>query len=234
MRKAQQGINLSGMTPQTPTVQSHTTPQSTQTCCFSPHLPISRHRDSSPCKASFFSVGEYPIKSLPKVMEKNSLVREIRLSQDRNGWTRGRTICTLWRWWEERVFMVPTPQEGKAPRGHLSTPMKWNDQREQLRKKLIQRLLHICWDPLPQSPWCFFQEIFEGIVGPWGVMMCCQNHLVAPITTTSLHPGHSGHFSVALWSAHFLPFFTFGTEKLFWMFMVWYKTLVLSWYRRAH
>lgn len=94
--------------------------------------------------------------------------------------------------------MVPTLQEGKAPWGHLSTPMKWDDQREQVRKKLIQRLLHNCWDPLPQPPRCFFEEIFEGTVRPWGVMMWCQNCSVESIAITSLHPGHSGHFSVAL------------------------------------
>lgn len=38
--------------------------------------------------------------------------------------------------------------------------------------------------------------------------------------TTSLHLGHSGHFSVALRPADFLPFL-FGTEKFFQMFMVW-------------
>lgn len=213
MHRAQQGIHLSGMAVLTPTATAHLSVLRPAASALA--SPARLHRASTPCKASFFSVGQHPI--LPKVMGKNWLVWEIRLSQDRNGWTRGWRICTLWRWWKERVFVVLTPEEGKAPQGHLSTPMHWDDQREQVRKKINPKVSIHLLRSSSTSLWLFFQETFEGTEGPWGVMMWCFSstqcyHLCTRKIRTL-------HCSFVDWKLS--AFFMFGTEQFIQMFMAW-------------
>lgn len=152
------------------TVQSHATPQSTHTCCFcishyTEVLLLVKPHSAVPAKSN----GKEPIG-----LGDEAVPRQKRLNQ------RMKNLHPL-KVVEKSVFMVHTPQEHKAPQGHLSTAMQWEDQREQVRKKLIQGFLHIFWDPLPQSPRCFFKEILEGTVGPWGAMMWSMNYSVVPM-----------------------------------------------------
>lgn len=208
MHRAQQGIHLSGMAVLTPTVTAHISVLTPAASALASPAPL--HRASTPCKASFFSAGQHPI--LPKVMGKNWLVWEIRLSQDRNGWTRGWRICTLWRWWKERVFVVLTPEEGKAPQGHLSTPMHWDGQREQVRKKINPKSFYSSVEIFFNLPVVVFSR---NLWRYWRTLRCNDVVFQQHPVLSPLHTGKPGHFSVPLWTENFLPFLCLALNNSF-------------------